>query len=84
MFKVVNEFGGGTSLIGHIRVSYAQLFKVFGEPQECDGYKVSGEWTLKDHNGTIITIYDWKCTSLYDEEYPSVSDFRNNTTPQIP
>ena len=77
MFKLSKLSADGTHAVGEIVASYAKLVKAFGKPQESDGYKVSGEWTFEDgRNGNIFTLYDWKETSLYDSEYPSVESFR--------
>lgn len=80
MFKVTNDQNDadGTSLVGHVKTTYGQLVKLFGEPVESDGYKVSGEWILKNDNGDVITIYDWKSTTLYDHDCPTVDEFRTN------
>jgi hypothetical protein len=67
---------GGTSLRGGITTSYAKLKALFGEAKESDGHKVSSEWVFEDEDGSVATLYDWKQTSLYDEEYPSVDEFR--------
>jgi hypothetical protein len=64
------EFGYGTSKQGDIALSPAELVRVFGVPQESDGYKVSGEYTFQGYSNTteIWTVYDWKCTTLYDTQ----------------
>ena len=73
----------GTSYHGHnVRATYSQLVKLLGTPEESDGYKVSGEWCLEGPNGETVTVYDWKSTSLYDGDGPSVADFRADRTPQ--
>ena len=66
----------GTSLKGRITANYAKLVELFGEPQESDGYKVSGEWVFTDDDGNVFTLYDWKETELYDDQLPSVKQFR--------
>ena len=41
-----------------------------------DGYKVSREYWFKNtKTNTIITLYDWKRTTLYDPEYLRPSEF---------
>lgn len=84
MFKVVNDWrsSNGTSRQGEIRVKYKDLVLAFGETIESDGEKVSGEWIFHDEeNGSVFTLYDWKCTNLYDPSLPSVSAFRNSDKP---
>ena len=50
----------GTSLKGHITVTYNSLVKVFGQPDSFGGDKTTVEWRLLFANGTVATIYDWK------------------------
>ena len=70
----------GTCLVGEIQARYSHLEKLFGEPEEMDGYKVSGEWSFKDRtSGDVFTLYDWKSTDLYDEGLPPVEEFRSST-----
>ena len=78
-FKRVDEFGkaNGTCLQGYIQFPPKALVMIFGEPDESDGYKVSGEYVFEDDNGNVITLYDWKSTSLYDSG-PSPQDFWNS------
>ena len=46
-----------------------ELVLVFGKPLISDSYKVSGEYLFEHtETGTPITLYDWKYTTLYDEE----------------
>lgn len=75
-FKISTKNAGGTSLQGLVTTSYSKLVEIFGEPQESDGYKVSSEWVVEDDNGNVLTIYDYKETSLYDSNNPSVEEFR--------
>ena len=72
----------GTSLSGELEIAPAKLVELFGEPPECDSYKVSGSYTFKDWEDNIITLYDWKCTSLYGhEDDPSPEKFWASTHP---
>ena len=72
----------GTHLQGHITAVYSDLEEILGQPEECDGYKVSGQWTLTDSDGNVVTLYDWKSTELYDDSLPSVKQFRRNSDEQ--
>lgn len=49
----------GTWLQGYISTTYQRLVDLFGEPELYVDNKVQAEWTL-EHDGTIITIYDYK------------------------
>lgn len=49
----------GTHLQGYVVATYADLVKVFGEP-EGGGDKTTVEWALQFEDGTVATIYDWK------------------------
>lgn len=66
----------GTCFQRGLCASYKDLVAVLGEPEESDGYKVSSEWTLTREGGGCVTIYDYKCTNLYDDDLPSVEEFR--------
>lgn len=76
-----NVNSSGTSLQGYVRVAPAELVEMFGEPGEGDEYKVSMEYTFKGSDGSVVTLYDWKATSLYDEGCPDPKDFRGDTAP---
>ena len=72
----------GTYLQTHIDAIYKDLVTILGKPEDGEGYKVSGEWILTDSDGNVVTLYDWKSTSLYDDSYPSVREFRSCTWEQ--
>lgn len=67
-----------TSLQTYVTGPYADLVRVFGEPNsDVDGYKVSTEWVLRNtQTNEVVTLYDYKQTNLYDGDYPSVAEFR--------
>lgn len=80
MFRVADDTHSisGTSRMGDINVVYSDLVLAFGQPMESDGHKVSGEWVLvNEKTDEVFTIYDWKSTNLYDEDAPSVEEFRS-------
>jgi hypothetical protein len=82
MFKLNQEASAnGTSLAGYVDIAPATLVEVFGEPQQSDGYKVSGEYYFTDSEGNTYTVYDWKYTTLYDPEYMRPSELWAMTTP---
>ena len=60
-------------LQGYIRLNFAEIQAVLGEPQfgpdaDLDG-KVTCEWAIKFPDGTVATIYDWKMLATPFEEY---------------
>ncbi len=63
-----------TSLKGYFKTSYVKLFELLGEPVSGEG-KVSTTWILKI-KGKQYIIYDYKQTDLYDEDLPTVENFR--------
>jgi hypothetical protein len=71
----------GTSLMGEISATYGELAEVLGKASGGDDYKVSGEWTFVSTEGEVFNVYDWKETSLYDSDLPSVQKFRKSTEP---
>lgn len=50
----------GTCLCGYVKVSYADLCRVFGTPTTGDAYKVDAEWILEFEDGIKATIYNYK------------------------
>jgi hypothetical protein len=68
----------GTSPQESIVVYYGDIQRVFGVPEEGDGYKISGEWRFSDDHGNVFTLYDWKVTNLYASDYPTVMEFRTS------
>ena len=72
---------GGTSLKLTIPLKFKDVEKILGKPFYSDGYKVSGEWVLVSEDGDVVTLYDWKETSLYDDDLPSVEEFRKSSEP---
>jgi len=76
-FKPTKQSTVGTSLCGYVKTSYANLVRLFGEPNsEGDEYKVSTEWNLRRSGGGVATIYDYKETNLYDSDGMTVDEFR--------
>lgn len=68
----------GTHLQGYVDCSYDKLTKVFGKPNEGDGYKVDAEWDILFSDGTIATIYNYKDGVNYlGEEGLIVNDITN-------
>ena len=68
----VSDGTSGTS--SQLRIAPTTLRRLFGEPDNSDGYKVSGEYEFINDEGHVFTVYDWKSTSLYDDCYPNPSD----------
>ena len=70
---------GGTSLMGYITVTFAQLVDVFGEPGENDGYKTDAEWEIEFADGKVATIYNWKNGHNYNgcdgEDVEDITDW---------
>ncbi len=63
-----------------IEIDYEKMVSQFGIGTN-DGCKVSAEWRFVDNQGRIYTVYDFKQTSLYSPDKPSVEAFRSK--PQI-
>lgn len=58
-----------SSLQGHVKTTYNKLVEVFGEPHYRGDGKVTCEWNLRFVDGTIATIYDYKCDETPMGEY---------------
>lgn len=50
----------GTHLQGQIDTTYSKLKKIFGKPNNGDGYKTDAEWEIEFEDGTVATIYNYK------------------------
>lgn len=50
----------GTGLQGYVDIEFDELVKVFGEPEFFQGVKMQAQWAIKDQDGNVITIYDYK------------------------
>ena len=78
-----HRHAGGTYNIGHVKLVPKQLVEQFGQPEQFDEYKVSGQYRFVDDEGHVYTLYDWKCTSLYNDridegiesEFPPPNEF---------
>lgn len=67
-----------TSWVEDLEVAPADLVRALGAPQRrLDAYKVSGLYSFVE-GLRIFTVYDWKATSLYNEELPSPLAFWNS------
>ena len=53
----------------YVMLTPAKLVEIFRKAGDSDEYKVSGSYTFDTPNGGIITLYDWKSTTLYDDSY---------------
>lgn len=66
----VGMTANGTHLQGYVNAYYHQLVEVFGEPTySSGGDKTTVEWVIEFKDGTIATIYDWKCYETPMGEY---------------
>jgi hypothetical protein len=66
-YEVVNSYErtSGSSLKGHIEVTYPTLTAMFGLPMRGDGDKTQVEWVVEFYDEqedeyVLATIYDWK------------------------
>ena len=68
------------SCIGYYTTSYEKLVEVFGKSEGSNGYKVSTEWDLTTDDGLTFSLYDYKETSWYNGNLPSVKEFRSQSS----
>lgn len=66
---------------GTIEAVPATLTKLFGKPEAGDGWKVSTEWVFQNDLGELVSIYDFKQTSVYSDDLPSPAGLRASKTP---
>jgi hypothetical protein len=57
----------GTCFLTEVELPPKRLVDRFGPPSEGDDYKVSGTYSFMDEAGNVFTVYDWKCTSLFED-----------------
>mgnify|MGYP003670437191 FL=1 len=70
----------GSCLQEYVTLSPKSVVSTFGDPEDSDGYKVSGEYMFKEKNTkNVYTLYDWKNTILYDSDLIRPSEFWNST-----
>jgi hypothetical protein len=50
----------GTSFMGAVDRSYAELEAAFGTPGTGDEYKSGAHWSLLFEDGTVATVYNYK------------------------
>ena len=78
-FKKTNKSLDGTYYQKTINISYQNLVEIFGKPNgQTDKYKTTMEWDLENEKGNVVSIYDYKMTSLYDKLYPAPKEFKND------
>ena len=72
MFTRIDDYhrSNGSVLKATVTIPPGVVVELFGEPDPSDGNKSSMEWLFEDDEGDVITIYDWKSTSLYSPELP--------------
>lgn len=84
VFHVITDqpIGAGTSYWGiNVRVDPKKLVDMLGETSISDSYKTSKQWGfMHAASGAILTLYDWKETSLYDDLYPTPGEVWNGNS----
>jgi len=74
--EITNEDITGSSLQRVCKLIPSLVDSVFGSGNESDGYKVSRDYYFRNNKtNEVITLYDWKMTTLYDPEYYRPSEF---------
>ena len=72
-----------TSWVDDLEVTPADVVRAFGgPPRRGDPRKVSGLYSFVD-GGRVFTLYDWKSTSLWDDDLPSPLAFWNSRVSEV-
>jgi len=73
LFTRIDDFTdlNGSSFMTTVDISPDVLHSRFGKADPSDGYKTSMEWAFKDEEGNVVSLYDWKSTSLYSSGLPN-------------
>ena len=68
-------------ILGMVEATYDKLVSLFGEPEITGHDKTQVEWAIEWSDGTISTIYDWKCYGEEPEEITgwSIGGFNGNS-----
>jgi hypothetical protein len=56
----------GTSGLTEAELVPAHIVARFGRGRPTADAKCSGTYAFQDDNGNVFTLYDWKCTSLWE------------------
>ena len=86
-WKLEDDMIHGTSLRGEVTTTFAELEKVFGQPNQSPTDKTWNEWGIEfkvpveddgmgdidDYDVVPVTIYDWK--ELYADASRTVKDY---------
>jgi len=76
-----------SSAVGSFDASYNDLVRIFGDPIKSDwSWKTTFEWFIKDKNGRIFRIYDWKTSEWANIEFDdndSIDEMKNKTRKYI-
>jgi len=64
-FKRTDDISG-TYLVGSMDITYPELKKTLGKPDDGDGYKVDAEWNIISDTGIVATIYNYKDGRSYN------------------
>lgn len=78
----------GTYLQGTVNTHYCTLVEVFGEPTfgtptYGNDDKVTVEWVLEFQDGTVATIYDWKCRQTPGQYSWHVGGFNSDAVRRV-
>lgn len=85
-FSIVSDATPRGSRQGLAPVPFHRIVQVFGPPRQPNylyGVTVL-EWNIRFADGTEARIYDYKATSLYDEDLPHPSALTHNTPGHAP
>lgn len=70
----------GTHFFEEIAIQPASIVRCFGRGGSGDGFKVSRQWAFRKGE-LVFTLYDWKCTSLYDPDFWSPDELWQSDWP---
>lgn len=74
--KVIETGKKDTSYRATIEASYQDLVEVWGEPDKGDNYKTEAEWVIRPAGKAVITIYNYKNSRAYADQYPEITAVR--------
>jgi len=71
--RFVETGKAGTCYQATIESNYNDLVEIWGQPSKGDNYKTEAEWVIRLPNGKVATIYNYKNSRAYADQYPEIT-----------
>ncbi|MDD3028828.1 MAG: hypothetical protein PHS57_00900 [Alphaproteobacteria bacterium] len=71
--RFVETGKAGTCYQATIEANYNDLVEIWGQPSKGDNYKTEAEWVIRLPNEKVATIYNYKNSRAYADQYPEIT-----------